>query len=312
MIKSEISNYAVGVDIGGSHISSAVIDLKNETILQGTLSEREVDNSAEANEIINMWAMTISESVQKGNLPIKGIGIAMPGPFDYANGISLINGVQKFENLYGLNIEEALQLSLNLKLPIRFMNDASAFAVGEAFSGSGKGLTKMIAITLGTGFGSAFLENGLPIIDREDVPEIGCFYHLPYNGGIADEFFSTRWFLTRYKELTGKELIGVKDLVELVDSDYVVKKLFDEFGVDLALFLLPWLNKFQPEVLVIGGNIAKAWHLFKTPFLQTLEKENLNIVIEISKLKENAALLGSANLLVDEYWKEMQQIVEMM
>ena len=63
-----------------------------------------------------------------------------------------------------------------------------------------------LSITLGTGFGSAFISNRIPIVDGPLVPRLGCVYHLPYRDGIADDYFSTRGLLGRYKKLTGKEL----------------------------------------------------------------------------------------------------------
>ena len=48
---------------------------------------------------------------------------------------------------------------------IRFMNDASSFAVGEAWAGSAAGFNRSLSITFGTGFGSAFISNRIPIVD---------------------------------------------------------------------------------------------------------------------------------------------------
>ena len=45
------------------------------------------------------------------------------------------------------------------------MNDASAFAVGEAWAGSASDFNRSLSITLGTGFGSAFISNHIPIVD---------------------------------------------------------------------------------------------------------------------------------------------------
>ena len=120
----------------------------------------------------------------------------MPGPFDYVKGICYIKGVAKYENLYGFNITDAISSHLNVPdgFLIRFMNDASSFAVGEAWAGSAIKAVRSLSITLGTGFGSAFISNKIPIVDGPEVPKIGCVYHLPYKDGIADDYFSTRWF----------------------------------------------------------------------------------------------------------------------
>ena len=58
---------------------------------------------------------------------------------------------------------------------IRFMNDASSFAVGEAWAGSASKFNRSLSITLGTGFGSAFISNRIPIVDGPEVPKTGLY-----------------------------------------------------------------------------------------------------------------------------------------
>jgi glucokinase len=168
----------------------------------------------------------------------------------------------------------------------------SSFAVGEAWAGSASKFDRSLSITFGTGFGSAFISNRIPIVDGPEVPKLGCIYHLPYKDGIADDYFSTRGLLGRYKTLTGKELSGVKELAALASTDKIVMDLFTDFGDNAGLFLSTWLKKFSAEVLVIGGNISNAYNLFGDVFESRLKKENCPCKVELSKLKENAALLG--------------------
>lgn len=306
---------AIGADIGGSHISCAAVDLVSGKILRDTLTERAVNNQAQANEIIAVWAEALSGALAKVPFEkVKGIGFAMPGPFDYVKGICFIRGVAKYENLYGINIIDAISSSLEVPedFLIRFMNDASAFAVGEAWAGSATKANRSLSITLGTGFGSAFISNRIPIVDGPDVPKLGCIYHLPYRDGIADDYFSTRGLLGRYKNLTGKELSGVKEVAALAASDRIVSDLFTDFGDKLGLFLAPWLKKFKAEIIVIGGNISYAYILFGDVFEDRLKKEKCNCKVALSKLKEDAALLGSAYLLDDDFWKSVQHALPLM
>ena len=306
---------AIGTDIGGSHITCAAVDLVTGEILKDTLIEKVVDNQAHASKIISIWADALSETLSQ--IPpekVKGIGFAMPGPFDYVKGICYIRGVAKYENLYGFNITDAISSSLDVSedFLIRFMNDASSFAVGEAWAGSASKVNRSLSITLGTGLGSAFISNRIPIVDGPDIPKLGCIYHLPYNDGIADDYFSTRGLLGRYKSLTGKELSGVKELASLAASDKIASDLFTDFGDKLGLFLSVWLIKFRAEVLVIGGNISNAYNLFGDVFESSLKKENCNCKVALSKLKEDAALLGSAYLLDDDFWKSVQHALPLM
>jgi glucokinase len=308
-------NLAIGTDIGGSHISCAAIDLVSGKILKDTLTERSVDNQASAKTIIDTWSNALSSVLAK--VPperVKGIGFAMPGPFDYVKGICYIRGVAKYENLYGINVTDAISENLGIRdgILIRFMNDASAFAVGEAWAGSASEYNRSLSITLGTGFGSAFISNRIPIVDGPQVPRLGCIYHLPYRDGIADDYFSTRGLLHRYKMITGKELSGVKELASLAATDKFVTDLFIDFGDNAGLFLAPWLKKFEAEILVIGGNISHAYSLFGDVFEERLKKENCSCKVALSKLKEDAALLGSAYLLDDDFWKSVQHALPLM
>jgi glucokinase len=308
-------NIAIGTDIGGSHISCAAIDLVSGKIIRNTLTERSVDNQAQANAIIGTWTQALSAVLEKVPIEnVKGIGFAMPGPFDYVKGISYIRGVAKYENLYGINISDAISYNLSAKddFLIRFMNDASSFAVGEAWAGSAANFNRSLSITLGTGFGSAFISNRIPIVDGPEVPKLGCIYHIPYKDGIADDYFSTRGLLSRYKKLTGKELVGVKELASLAGTEKAVKDLFTDFGDNAGLFLAPWLKKFRAEILVIGGNISHAYSLFGDVFESRLKKENCFCEVAISNLKEDAALLGSGYLLDDDFWRSVQYALPLM
>lgn len=306
---------AIGADIGGSHISCAAVDLTSGKILKETLTGRAVNNQAKANVIIQVWTEALIEVISKVPAEkVKGIGFAMPGPFDYVKGISYIKGVTKYENLYGFNISDAMASSLEVseEFLIRFMNDASSFAVGEAWAGSASGTGRSLSITLGTGFGSAFIADRIPVVDGAEVPKLGCIYHIPYRDGIADDYFSTRWFIGEYKKATGKELEGVRELAELAGTDETAKGLFTDFGARLGVFLAPWLIGFKAEMLVIGGNISHAYNLFGEVFEESLRNEKCSCKVALSTLKEDAAILGSAYLLDDDFWKSVQHALPLM
>jgi len=309
------NSYFIGVDIGGSHISCAGIDPVEGKIIRDTVVERPVNNKGTAGEITGSWAAAIAVTLDKaGHRNLKGIGFAMPGPFDYVKGICLIKGVPKYENLYGTDIGKAVSsaLSLPADMPVRFMNDASSFAVGEAWTGKAAGSSRSVAITLGTGFGSAFIADKIPVVRGGNVPELGCVYHIAYGDGIADDYFSTRWFIDRYRQISGKEAGGVKEIAGAAVYDKGVKNIFTEFGTSLALFLSPFLIKFDAEVLVLGGNISRAYDLFGKEFENELKKQGCNTTAFLSELREDAALLGSARLLDDLFWEKVKGSLQYM
>lgn len=307
--------YAIGTDIGGSHISCSLIDLENKTLIPESTNSNKVDNKASVGEIIGTWSKTLKSVTEHVDVnELAGIGFAMPGPFDYEKGIALFTrDVAKYESLYGINISQELSKNLNLdSRQFRYMNDASAFAVGEAWLGKAAKVKKSVSITLGTGFGSAFIDDGLPVVEREDVPEMGCVWHLPFNEGIADDYFSTRWFLNRYYMETGERVKGVKDIAEKAVKSDIAKSLFKEFGSNLGQFLGSWLKKFKAEKLIIGGNVSGAYHLFGGKLDSELKEQDIHIVTDISLLMEDAAIVGSAHMFVEDYWQKLKPMLPKM
>lgn len=306
------SAYVVGVDVGGSHILSGAIALASGNLLEQSLFETKIDNKAPRSTILEAWASTINKTLQcLSGKQIQGIGFAMPGAFNYKTGVALFEGNEKYESLYDCNVPQTLgPLLISSDLEMRFLNDATSFAVGEAWRGEAAGKGRAISITLGTGFGSAFVVNGIPVTSGNTVPEHGCLWHLPFMNGIGDDYFSTRWFTKRYQEITGTTMPGVKEIHDLAQQgDVKAMRLFHEFGSNMAVFIAPWFRNFRPEVLVMGGNISKAWQLFAQPFHKQLLKEGLTLEVKVSRLKEHAALLGSARLFEAPYWSKVRPIL---
>lgn len=307
---------AIGADVGGSHISCAAFDFNTRKYLENTFSENDVDNHAEAEVIIDTWGSTIRQTIVKAGIEnITGIGFAMPGPFDYENGIPLFTGANdKYEKIYGINVPHELHhyLGLPTDFPIRFINDATAFAIGEDWVGQAKGYRRFLSITLGTGFGSAFLSESLPVVTGSDVPANGCVWHLPFEDGIADDYFSTRGLVSRYAKLSGRLVKDAREVAEAAGTDEVAKAVFSDFGSKLVDLLKPWLIKFNVEVMVVGGNISRAHHLFFPALHVCLLREGLRIKVGVSELKGTASIIGSARLVEPDFWNRISPLLKEM
>ncbi len=300
---------SIGADIGGSHISTIAVDLDGAAILPATYSRYLVNSNGSDEEILSAWKLCLAETCSKSKEhPITGIGFAMPGPFDYDRGIAKFMGVQKFDSLYGIDIRQKMKTCPGLpeNISVRFLNDATCFAIGEAWLGEAGNHERVMAITLGTGFGSAFMINGIPIETGDTVPLHGWVYHLPFGDSIADDHFSTRWFIRRYLENTRVKLSGVREIAEIHQTDPAARQIFNEFGKNLGIFLAPLIRNFQADCLVIGGNIANNYDFFKEPFHKELDHKKVRrLRVYVSAMAENAALAGSARLSDDIFYHEV-------
>jgi glucokinase len=267
--------------------------------LPGTKVREIVDAHAAAGKILESWYSAIDSVRRQWPGETRRLGFAMPGPFDYENGICLIRNLHKYDALYGLNIKELLGERLKIDTEgIIMRNDTEAFLAGELMSGAAQGYAKAIGITLGTGLGSAKSAGGLTL----DV-NLGSS---PFHDSIADDYLSTRWFVKRYRECCGDTINGVKELLELRGgpNKEAVMMILEEFYHNLAIFLQGFIAAEAPDVVVIGGNIAEAWELFYPPVMQLLNGHSGNTVFQKAQLGEDAALVGAVS-----YWMPARGVV---
>jgi predicted NBD/HSP70 family sugar kinase/mannose-6-phosphate isomerase class I len=292
----------LGVDIGGSHISSALVTYCDGHVLEETVCKKKIDTKVAASKIIiDQWMENICDTILNLNgRDLKGIGIAMPGPFDYHNGISLLDGVNKYECLYGINIKAAIESRLDIHpgFPVLFENDAACFGLGEGITGEGSSFENVIAITLGTGFGASFIHQKKIMKEGAGVPDQGYLYNIPFKEGIAEDYISSSWLLKKYAELSGKKINEVKEIAEAAQvGDDAAKEVFGMYGNNLAACLAHWLRSFKADCLVIGGSISNASHWFLPELEKALNNnEGINIPIKISKKMELSAIAGAAGL----------------
>lgn len=290
--------YYLGIDVGGTHITLDLVDTETFEVKKGAELRRPFDTHVAPTAVLGVFDSSIREIVAKvGADEVKGIGFAFPGPFNYAEGICRITPAQKkYDLMFGVNFRQYLCHALSPDKPLVFNNDAASFALGEYFKGGARGFKRAVVVTLGTGFGASFLKDGRPCTSGPDVPKYGELWYIPYKTGIADDFFTTRWLVGEWKRETGKEAEGGKEIAQkALKGDAVAKKIYREFGANLAEFVAPWLTKFGAEAFVIGGNLARDWDLFVPAFEAALSKRMKNgIAVKPCEMGEQASVCGAA------------------
>jgi len=287
MQDSNLTNLRIGVDIGGSHITAALVNIDSGAVLEESYVRNHLDPSGSKEQIIDTWAETIATCKNHFPEQIFPVSIAMPGPFDYKEGISLILGLHKFESLYGLNVKVLLAQALQIPpAMIQLNNDAICYLAGEKIAGAGKGCNHLAGLTLGTGLGSA--------IYRNEQYEPGDLYCMPFRDSRAEEFLCSRWFIAEYKRRSSRDCSGAKELASRSESDNIAKQLFEDFGNTLAEVLIKKFSNDFPEKIVVGGNIANAWHLFYPHAEKLLQPYGTSLVP--AQLGEHAAMVGAASL----------------
>ena len=299
----------VGVDIGGSNIAACLYDSIDKQLVLDSRSTFYVDPNWEAGRVLETWSAAISNTISFSHDKVSGVGIAIPGPFEYYEGISRITGVNKYECLYGLNVKNELASRLNMSVSqVRFINDASAFAIAVSTVGKAKPFKRCLAITLGTGLGASFIVNRKPVFSDPLVPKSGFLYDQLVDGVMADELFSTRGLLQLYYLVSGKRASNALEIFQAANKDPLARKTFHLFGQNLGRFLSPFIEKFGAEILVLGGNISKAFEYFGDQLIAELPIDE----VHLSGLMDHAAMIVGALLVDDQYYRELSAVIKEM
>lgn len=293
--------YAVGIDIGGTHITTAIIDVKSMKVIDLSLHKESFDSNMPVDQVMSIWEKAIRTSIENSKVDhVMGLSVCMPGPFDYENGVCWIKDQSKYEHFYGLNVRYLFQgtLELSSDFPILFENDAVCFGKGEVYKDAQNLSKKVMAITLGTGLGACFIDKGVSVSTGESVPADGEIYNQPFKETIAEDYVSARGLLRKYKTLTGTSIQNGLALFNLaLAEDQNAIKVFEAMGEDLAAIVSPWLQKFNADSFIIGGKIANASEFFLPSFNKKIKEAGIEIEVSISKDNEVAALIGAASLL---------------
>ena len=282
----------IALDVGGTSVKSALVAPGGPVI--GKPSITPIDSSSEADSILSTFTQIISAHLRESHTShLLGVALAFPGPFDYPAGICLIEGVEKYGAIYDVNLRDALRARLDLRdLPILFRNDAEAAVVGEARYGMGRDYRRLIGVTLGTGCGSAFVVDGVPVISGPGVPPNGWLYPVLFRGLRADDLFSRRGLEARLRSAHVTERNVKAAAAAARAGDIGARQVFEAFGADLGTFLNSFAVTFAAEAVLVLGRIAGAMDLFGPPLRHALSVPALP-----GERGPDAALLGAADLL---------------
>ena len=274
------------LDIGGTHVSAARVDPVRASVEAQTRCRIPLPPDGTRSELLER----ILGAARAAGMGVRAWGIAVPGPFDYEHGISRVR--HKLEALHGVDLRAELAVAVAVDpARIRFLNDADAFGLGEWWAGAARGHARAVAITLGTGLGSAFLADGRIVDTGLDVPPEGSLHLVPFHGRAVEDLISRRGLLARY----GDGAVDVEQVAERARSgDERAAAAFHEVASGLAELLAPWLRSFQATCLVVGGSIAGAWDLIAPALGARLAPVESLEVVTVAAHLDDAALLGAA------------------
>lgn len=301
---------AIGIDMGGTNIRLALVS-DDGVVINSTRYKTSAQEGKDA--IVSRLSSATMEMIAYGmrHGTVVGIGIGAPGLIE--DGV-----VRCSPNLPGWK-EVPLQKLLEnaLSLPVVLENDANAVAYGEKSSGAGKGFNSLICITLGTGVGGGLILDGK--IWRGAFGMAGEVGHMVVEPEGLQCSCGNRGCLETYASATGivraaREAINKGDAAwdtdnlttEMLDAaarggDRAAAALFAGAGRYLGVGIASLLHILNPEAVILGGGVSKAWDLFYPSMTEEINKRCFREIVERSKilpatLGDSAGMLGAARL----------------
>ncbi|HWG23270.1 ROK family protein [Actinospica sp.] len=285
------------MDIGGTHVTAAYVDLGTRAVLPGHSFREPLDSRAGAEEIV---AALVACASRLDARDAGGWAIALPGPFDYEQGVGRYANVGKFDALNGYDLRAALSRQLPGADADRmsFHNDAHAFLLGEWWAGSARGHRTAVGLTLGTGVGSCFLRDGQVQLSGPGVPPEGRVDLLRHEGKPLEETISRHAIRRAYARAVATPTApDVREIAQRAGrGDLAAVGVFTQTFLTLGHLLGPCLAEFEASVLVVGGSIAASWDLIAEPLRGGLADAAPRIVLAPAIHPNTAPLLGAAYL----------------
>ena len=282
------------LDIGGSHVTAALVDPAAGAVVPGSVHRSSLDAAATAEDIVDGIVGTGARLASAAGATW---GVAVPGPFDYQAGRAWFAGVGKFESLYGVDLGSMLTARLpGPPASVRFLNDADAFLLGEWRFGAASGHDRCVGLTLGTGIGSAFLADGAIRQQGPVVPPEGRVDLLRIDGEPLEDTVSSRAIRAAYQRRTGMPPPDVAEIARRgATGDATAAAVLSEAFTRLGEALSPWLRAFGTTVLVVGGSMVGSWPLIGPPLRAALGGDHGRpLTVTVAAEPEHATLLGAA------------------
>jgi len=314
-----LKDYVVGLDIGGTKLAAGLFDLNLKEI---SFIKCDTEAFRGGQVVVENCKAIVHQVLEKSGISrdrVASIGISSPGPLDTHTGI-----VTYVETIGWKNVPIRSIMEEEFNVSVVLENDANAAALAENVRGAGEGTKNMIYITVSTGVGSGIiLEKKLYRGSHDAAGEFGHICIVPGgrpcgcgNRGCLQSYASGTALANAARAgITAGEnsaiLLKAGGIPEKIhafqveeaakENDAFAIKLWEEMGYHLGLGISILVQLFDPDRIVIGGGMSRAWDLFYGSMMESVRSntyevlsENLQVVPAL--LGDKAGVFGAATL----------------
>jgi len=308
----------LAIDLGGTKIFTALISNKGQVMAREyclTLADEEPQS------VINRILSAIDHLLNQRNIDssqLDSISIAAAGAIDFDKG--LVTSSPHLPGWHDVPLRDMVKEKY--KVNTFLINDASAAALGEHHFGAGRGVNNLILLTVGTGIGGGIIINGRLYsgasgsageighitIDvngpRCSCGNTGCLETLVSGTAVAKEA------IRRIRQGEGSSLTEIVDgKIENITAekvslaaqggDSLASEVILKAATYLGVGIVNLVNIFNPEIIIIGGRMAKMGDLLLNPARQVVRERAFRLpaqAVQIvpAQLGDDAGVLGAA------------------
>ena len=294
----------LGIDLGGTKIYGAVANFNGEL-----LHEVRFDyHQTQAEESLELLCTVVDQLLifaQNTNLPVKGIGIGVPGVVQPDTGIVSIAPALSWKDF---PLKD--RLMQRYSYPIAVENDVNLAALGEMWFGTYGDETNLVLLTIGTGIGAGVIVNGAVYSGSQNMagevgyflpdrsylgqrfPGFGALEQLVSGTGIANRARQVLQGVCSQQELESLTAYEVFEAARRGES--WVKGVLDDTVDYLALLIAAIATIFDPGLILLGGGVSRSADLLIEPICNRLEGTLLAVPkVRPSQLGYRAAVMGA-------------------
>ncbi len=320
------SKYAVGIDVGGTKVLTAIVNVDKGTVAGSAKKRSNPEDSSD--ELVAKLFASVDEAIEDADLPKKatltGIGVGIAGVVDSENGV-LLSAPNLSQSTVDLPL--AALLSERYNMPARLLNDVQVAAIAEARFGAGRKVDDFMCVFVGTGVGGAYLRDGKLV--RGASGSAGEIGHVIVDAGGRHCGCGGRGHLEAYASRTAITIdilsalkLGRRSLLTELAPDFrshgsalrsgILAKAVEEkdpLAVEtiqsaaeyLGYGLASVINLLNPSRVVVGGGVVEAVPLFFDTAVARAKKEALEqpgraVDIVRAKLGDYSGVTGAALL----------------
>jgi predicted NBD/HSP70 family sugar kinase len=292
--------------VAGLHFSARQLRLVLSDPVGQVVADRRMplppDHRADAG--LDRAAELIADLLEELDAPqeeLVGAGLALCAPYNQATDLIAVPGLLRGWD----EVPIGASLSRRLGKPVVVDNDGNLAMLGEARFGVARGVTSAVFVSIGQGIGSGILADGeilrghsgaageighIRVVDNGPVCKCG-------NRGCLEAVVGSAGIARSVRGALGN--VTLRDVIALArQGDLACCRAIADAASYVSVALAALCNVVDPELTIVGGELAQAGGLFLSPLQVGLERNSLHnpltpLRLEASELGGDAAVLGA-------------------